>query len=331
MSGSPRANRRRAILSGGLLAVMVVFIVIALQRNWTAVRHDLAKMGPGTLTISLVTGIAALCASGLVWRRLLASMGHRLALRDAATVFFSGQLGKYVPGAVWPAVIQNELGRSRSIPRSTMTGSYLAAVASALGSGAIVGLLALTGDTSAGVPAVVLISTLAGLVAAIVVLHPRGLMRIGGHLARRLGRRLPPIHVTSRASIEAVAGTFAIWICYGVHCWVIAYALGANVADIVPITGAFALAFLAGLLFVPVPGGAGVREGVLVLVLAGTIGKQAGLSVAVASRLLLLLGEIVLALAAGVPHSVRWAMARRRERRESVASTDGTRVGSKTS
>ncbi len=42
---------------------------------------------------------------------LLNDLGSPLPPAGSLRVFFLGQLGKYVPGSVWPAVAQMELGR----------------------------------------------------------------------------------------------------------------------------------------------------------------------------------------------------------------------------
>ena len=42
--------------------------------------------------------------SFLIWRGTLAVLGNRLPIRPGARLFFVTQLGKYLPGAVWPVV-----------------------------------------------------------------------------------------------------------------------------------------------------------------------------------------------------------------------------------
>jgi uncharacterized membrane protein YbhN (UPF0104 family) len=59
--------------------------------------------------------------------------------------------------------------------------------------------------------------------------------------------------------------------------------------------GAFAVAWLAGLLAVYAPGGLGVREAVLVALLSSRIGAADALVVAAASRLILIFVDVVLA------------------------------------
>ena len=116
----------------------------------------------------------------------------------------------------------------------------------------------------------------------------------------RAGRTPPPTALPGRSLAGAVAWLIACWGFFGIHVWLLARPLGADAADLVPTAGAFALAFVAGLLVVPLPAGAGVREGVLVATLAGSIGAPAALTVSLVSRLVLLAVDLFLAALFGV-------------------------------
>ena len=50
------------------------------------------------------------------WRAVLADLGATLPHGGAMRVFYLGQLGKYLPGTVWPAVTQMRLGRDYRVP-----------------------------------------------------------------------------------------------------------------------------------------------------------------------------------------------------------------------
>ena len=69
--------------------------------------------------------------------------------------------------------------------------------------------------------------------------------------------------------------------------------------------GGMGLAWAAGLIFIPAPAGAGVRDAVLVATFAPLIGTTAAFAVALASRVLLLVVDVVLALAGAVAFGLR--------------------------
>ena len=74
----------------------------------------------------------------LAWRALLADLGSPLPLPAAIRVMFVGQLGKYVPGAVWAVAAQVELARDYDVPRRRSATASLVGMATTL----VVGLVA---------------------------------------------------------------------------------------------------------------------------------------------------------------------------------------------
>ena len=52
-----------------------------------------------------------------VWQTLLAGLGSPLPVPAAGRILFIGQLGKYIPGSVWPILAQMELGARAKVPR----------------------------------------------------------------------------------------------------------------------------------------------------------------------------------------------------------------------
>jgi glycosyltransferase 2 family protein len=302
VGGSTGGWRGRA-LSLVLVVLVAVFLGVALVRNWQAVRADLQALSWIDLLASGVAGALAVTCSGLGWRVVLTGLGERVPVHPALTIFFAGQLGKYVPGSVWTAAIQADLGRRRAIAGATMLVSYMVALMIAVATGGVVGLLVLFG---AGAPRAVALWML--LLAAIVgaaLLRPGWMNRGLAWAFARAGRTPPPVELPPRALAACVAWLIACWLLFGLHAWLLARPLGAGTADLAPTIGAFALAFVAGLLVVPLPAGAGVREGVLVATLAGSIGAPAALTVSLVSRLVLLGVDVVMAGLFGVGRAAR--------------------------
>jgi uncharacterized membrane protein YbhN (UPF0104 family) len=104
--------------------------------------------------------------------------------------------------------------------------------------------------------------------------------------------RRVPTFVTVRATLLYLP----MWLLFGASFWLCAQALvGVPARDLALYAGAFAVAWLAGLVAIYAPGGLGVREAVLVALLSGRIGAADALIVAAASRLMLVLVDVVLA------------------------------------
>lgn len=68
----------------------------------------------------------------LSWRTLLHGLGSPLGLRTSAKIYFVGQLGKYLPGSVWPTLAQVVLGRDHNVPRRRSIVAMISAIALSL-------------------------------------------------------------------------------------------------------------------------------------------------------------------------------------------------------
>jgi hypothetical protein len=296
-----RTGRARLVrvLRWVLAAAALGFVALALASRWSEVRGQLGRVSPGALLLAFAFAGAALGTSMLGWRALLADLGSPLPVRAATRVLFLGQLAKYLPGSsVWAMIAQTELARDFGVPRRRAAAAALVLNLVILGLGLQLALLALPALLHSGAPGWLRWSP-ALVPVGLACLTPPLLTRLC-NLALRVLRRQPLEHAFSwRGMAVAAAALTATWLLYGLHVTVLAADLGADPVDFVPLaTGAFAAAWCAGFLVVVVPTGAGTRELVLTLALAGHLagGAAAALTLAVVSRLLITVSDVAAAL-----------------------------------
>src|ERR1700748_876387 len=125
-------------LRAALLVRAAGLAVYGLASQWTQVQAALAKLDGWDVVGAAVSAIAGLGCMMLAWRALLADLGSPLPLPAAIRVMFVGQLGKYVPGAVWAVAAQVELARDYAVPRRRDAAASLVSMAVTL----VVGLVA---------------------------------------------------------------------------------------------------------------------------------------------------------------------------------------------
>ena len=251
-------------------------------------------MSWGLVVASVVPAAAGTWMGVLAWRAVILDLGGRLSVSQAGRVFLIGQLGKYLPGFIWSFLAQAELARDHEVSRkATLTGSMLG-VAISLGSGALVTVLMLPFGATDAVRRywwVVFV-----IPVCVVTLHPRIL---GPVLDRglRLVRRQPlDQYPTYRGQLTSAAWYSLGWLLLGLHAWLLMLSLGAPVAKSLPIAiGGFALAIVLGLIVLPAPAGAGIREVVIVLAFNSVLSSSEALALALTSRLILTALDFVLA------------------------------------
>jgi uncharacterized membrane protein YbhN (UPF0104 family) len=300
---TPRVKRALLVV---MLVAVVVFAWLALHDTWSDVKDSLRTLRVADLVIATTAGLVSSWALFRAWRTILHGLHvETLSGHDSRTMFFCSQLGKYVPGSVWPAVIQTEIGTRSNVPRSVVLSSYAFALVAGVGVGGVFA----TGTLAHPVPGWVQLGAVGALVGGVLLcvafVHPSGSQRLWRRL---LGSRVPPGGLPDLdlpTTARAIAWTALGWASLGVHAWILARPFGASASDIVFVTGSFALAWIAGIAALPLPAGAGLREAVLVVTLGKLIGQPAAISVALMSRLLMIVNDVGLSLIAGLPRVLR--------------------------
>lgn len=299
VASSPRTSWRRALVSGLLVVAMVVAFGWALAGRWDEIVDRLADQRPAVLLGALGLALAGVYMSFLLWRGTLSTLGSDLPLRPAARLFFVTQLGKYVPGALWPVLAQMRMGRELGVPRQRMALAFLLTLGLATVVGILVGVTALPALLRAE-GRVVLLGLLA--LPLLALLFVPAVLNWSLNLALRMIRR-PGLEqpLEGRDVVRGVTWALAFWLVYGGHVWLLAVGLGAEPLEALPVAiGGFAVAFSLGPLLVVLPAGAGVREAVLVVLLASVLTTSEAVAVALTSRGILMLTDGLLAAGAGL-------------------------------
>jgi uncharacterized membrane protein YbhN (UPF0104 family) len=287
----PGRRGRRNLLRAAVLLCFFAFAAVALARSWPEVRPALAHLSVASIGLATLAVLAGLFTSFLGWRAVLAEYGGKLPLAGGLRVFFLGQLGKYLPGSVWPAVAQMELGRGYRVPRRVSAAAVAIFMLLILGTGLLVAAVSLPLLGPAALPQYWW--TLAALPVAVAVLYPPVLNRLVA-LTLRLLRREPMPSPLSVAGIARAGGwSLAAWGLWGVHIWILGVGVGAGGPGLLwRATGAFAAAWTLGFVLVLVPAGAVVREAALIVLLRPGMSAGQATVVALASRVLLTVGDL---------------------------------------
>jgi hypothetical protein len=289
-------RRLRRVVGAVFMIVVAAAGGFALYRQRHEFVQTLHQFGPGVVLGSLACTLLGVAASFPVWREVLIGLGVRLPWAGGARLFFTSQLGKYVPGSVWPIVAQMEAGRAWGASRRAMVAANLMTNLLNACIGLLVGCLLLPAYDARALAHYGL--ALIALPFLVALLHPKV---IPGILDRALALvHRPPLRAEMplTAELRASAWSFFSWAALGLQLTVLCAALGhGGASTFLLCTGGMGLAYALGLLFLPAPAGAGVREVVLAFVLRSILPYGQALTVALASRLMLIGGDLILATA----------------------------------
>jgi uncharacterized membrane protein YbhN (UPF0104 family) len=294
-TGTGRGRARLIALLRPAIAVLVLAAIgYAVASQWSDVRRAITTLQWESVVLSLLACLAGALTSMMAWRAVLTDEGHKISPLAAARIFFLGQLGKYLPGSVFSIVLQMELAKRAGVPRARAFTTSLTWVGLSLSTGLTVGMI--------GFP--VLAAThhndtwllLAALPVAVVLSAPPILTRVVNLILRVLRKGSLPQPLSWGGVARACGWLVLTWVLLGLHLWLLAHALGApGWGGITRCIGGMALAITAGVLFVVVPSGAGVREALIVAALAPVMPAGQALGIAVVSRGLFIASDLLTA------------------------------------
>jgi glycosyltransferase 2 family protein len=219
---------------------------------------------PGWLVAGAILYVAAFGFPFLFWVRLLRVLGARPPVGAALRAYAIAHLGKYVPGKAWALVLRTTLIRSSGVGTglAVLTATYETLTLMASGALVAVVLLSVQALESADRWKAAGLLVLAG-----VPILPGVFNRLVA-LATRSAETIPPPRVANATLLSGLGMTACTWAVMGLS-------LGVVVHGIVPEappwgleswarhTAFVSLAYVAGFLTLPAPGGLGVRELIL--------------------------------------------------------------------
>jgi glycosyltransferase 2 family protein len=319
--GAAASSRRSPKLVVRLASVVFVVLCVAfvghlLVRDWSATVEALKHAQLWWLVPATVCAVGGMFV--LAWRwgaAIIAVGGEPAGHHRVISSFFVGEVGKYIPGAVWAMLGRSELARREGYERSiayssvalSIIGCYLAAALTAL----VLAVLALIGGSIDMPWWPIAVVAAVGIVA----IHPAVSRRILASAGRVLGRTLT-VEIPSWTRCLRLTGSYIpVWILIAAATTLVTKSLVAH-PPIARVALAAVVSWIIGFI-TPAPGGIGVREAVFVAVAGVAAGPAA--AAAIVARVLFVLVDT---LGAGAG----WLVLRISEPSSTLVTTGGGRV-----
>lgn len=293
--GAPPRKAGRAaklITVFGLLlgGAAVFFVVKRLVHDWPLVQPELEHAEYPWLAVAALSAIAGMSSIGWGWRHVMRTLGAEPPLLRTIAWYYVGELGKYVPGGVWPVLGRGELARRGGIPRSRAFTSvalslgmlYLAAMFTA----AAFLPFAVAGKDGGFSPWMLV---LLALPVGLVLLHHDVLDWLMAKASKATKRSIKVEVPKWRDSLVLVARYIPTWIFIGTATYAVTRSITTDVS-FPRMMFATILSWVVGFLAVPVPSGAGIRE--TVLYAASGVEKPIAITTAVGARVIFVIVDV---------------------------------------
>lgn len=299
----------RAVAALVVIGASVYYLARVAGQSGEHLEWGALRLEAGPLAISLGLTVFCVGLGGWAWQLILAGLGYALSLDACLAIQTTSNLAKYVPGYAWQVLGKAYLTRRADVP----TRSVALALALEFGGLLLTGLLVALAfmPAHASLPGLGRLpvgwrAALGATLLAILLILPR-LLRIWRARATRPGAQCAigvgarPTRVWGGLAVMLVA-----WVLFGV-------AFGQIIGTLHPASRgewplsiySLTVSFVVSLLAVFVPGGIGLREGIMTYVLSVRLPTGVALAAAVLSRLILVLSELIAFGAVRAWHAVQ--------------------------
>ena len=280
-------------------AAVIIGAAYYFHRNYNVISGYMETISLGRVGLSVVIVLLGKFALSDLTRISLRKIDYKIDYKDALTITSLTQLGKYLPGGIWHVAGKFGMYKARKISTKKTTLAIVFENIWLLSSALVIGVELLLNSNQAVLcefngffchPEFNLAISI-----ALPVLWFVGLLLVDRFFFKENRYCVKDLLVL-------LTEMLFIWVSFGISTWLV---FPVQSGFLLPITGAFSLSWVAGYLAFFAPGGIGVREYLLTLLLSSFFSSGEVAIYATIHRLIWVLVEIILgtvcALVFGIP------------------------------
>lgn len=272
--GKPSGKRsKKRLWQVAVSIVIFLAIIFFMGKNWNQQWHDLMthrfQLNPWLLALAFLGFLLQEISYGLIWRGVLARLGHLLDLRPCLRIYLASEFVRYIPGNIWHVLTRilwiGKYGVSRPIAFASITIELITKLAA----GALIFAISLLfwSDISAvstlalGIPLLIVLG-MVSMLALLIGLHPRVLNTLLAVALRLLKREPVQLSLRYRDILLITLAWCGSWIIAGGAFFILLYSLWPDTPlALLPICiGIYAIAWDIGFVSFITPSGLGFRE-----------------------------------------------------------------------
>jgi uncharacterized membrane protein YbhN (UPF0104 family) len=261
----------------------------------------LAQLRFGWLAAGTALIMLAVWLGTVVWWLTLRSTGQRVSWLDSAQGHLISNLAKYVPGYAWQVMGKALLTRQMGVPAEAIAVAMLVEMVQTVAAGGTLVLGLLPAGSAGASLGIAHLGDYARFGSLLILAGCIAMPWVVAALLRSGHRDSMAAAIRPEMMWATTACMLASWLVFGAGYWCLGAALAPlSLAELPLLSFVLVASVLGGLVVIFVPGGIGVRESIMVLLLGASLPAGAPAVLAILCRLVVALGEIAAALTVGI-------------------------------
>ncbi len=268
---------------------ILIYLLIQIFNNWKLLQECCQYLEISSLLIAFFLVWLAVGLLGYNWLLVLRFLGGDLPFREGLKIYFLTNLGRYLPGFFWHFAGRTVWLAERNISKRVSITSLVLEQSATVVASLVIGMLswvgAVTFSSSAPLILPILLFFIFGL----------GIILVSSAQLRQNYSEFLALHNQKRTGLLALM-YLCFWIIYGTGVYVLIQAIYISpfsLDQMLQTIGIVAIAWVIGYVSFFAPGGIGIREGILVLLLSTFMPVPIASMVALTSRGLQVAAEIL--------------------------------------
>ncbi|HIE52576.1 MAG TPA: flippase-like domain-containing protein [Armatimonadetes bacterium] len=291
-----RSWRKRVgtVINGVLMGLVGAFLLKTVYENWAELRayNWHRELNLSWLASSVALQMAALLLFALGWHAALYLLGAPIRVGHTVRIWITTNFLKYLPGKVWLPIGRALQAERHGVRKSVTLTSFFYEFLLFVSSGMLVAIATIPFWAQESSPRQYWAAYLC-IPAALIVMHPAVFSPLSSLALRLLGRSPLTLRMPFGQMLLLLLCFCGAWFVFCSSFCLFVWAFHPLPPRLFPaIGGAFSFTLVLSLIAVFVPGGLGVREGLLIVLLSLYMSEGLATLISIGSRLWMILAEV---------------------------------------
>jgi len=281
------------IVSITIILIIFYFLITTLISNWQKIPFAELRFGPFSLLLSFVFLFIYFLMLTLGWKNIIKELGEIIRFPKAFWIISTSQIAKYVPGGIWYTLGRVYLCRTERIRGEIIVLSVILETCILMLTNLVLFLISLifSKDTAMLHP----LLSMAFIVVLLIILYPPLLNWLVNIALKILRRPLIKLEIKYLHMLKLSIYFFGVWLAQIIGFFLLINSIyPISASQIYSLAAAYTLSWIAGFIVLFAPGGLGVREGMMSLLLSSQLPLPLAIAMSFIARVWIIVFETIM-------------------------------------
>lgn len=289
----------KRVLEVAIVLTIVYFFTRMISTNWSQIKNYDWSFNYFYLTFSIFITTIAFLLQVYIWKSILEFVGYKASFDGVFRLFYISNMGRYIPGKVWSFLGVVYIGKKMLIHPRYTTATVVIGILTSLTACFLLSILLFFIYPIAGLEQYKLFA-IPIFIALAVLVYPKFFKKVVNFFFKKgISNETVDYQFTLSHIIKTIGFYTINWLLFGLaFSFLVRSIIAIPSLIFVKTLSIFLISYLIGYLVLFVPGGIGVREGAMVVLLKQFMPVYLATGIAIFSRIIFSILEVIMFLVA---------------------------------